>query len=1255
MVNKNENNSKKWQIFDRIPQYRQIVQSLTNIPQEWSLTPIRGKSPYREQWQTEPPLERSRLAQVIEHGEELKSKKTGNPYTAYASGYGLRTGNGLLAIDIDGHSARKILEVIVGEIPQTVSWTSGKSGRSQILFSIPSDIHFTRYVVKEYQELKADKGEALEFRYERCSSALPPSYHPETGAYHWLNSPKNVPVAIAPDKIILFLLFLAQQQKEEEEIRAKRLVEIKRIRLERAKKEIEGKINFVDILEESCDRLGTDIYDWEGHNFHETAHSLQGCCPNHDSHSGRSFHVNKEDLSWFCFGCNVGGGAVQYKEFVANGKTKVDGVRFVEIVRELADQANVVIPEQRDGICSLTESIPHAQKQKALPLAETELFKSNRFVIWLNAIAQGLGKKAYKGFGQNCLDINRKEVLNSSKIHYSPGAPIDWEYCIANNIKIIYQNKDRAKLWAEIRGSRYEVVGSRYSLFDLIFKSIKFQSEPNLLLTTYYLLLKESKAFFALDTSATGTGKSHTSGLFKTEKGKIWVLSREHRNPTTATLEQNKFDIPTRNIGIKHDITRVTPNEQPYRHNITPGEIPNEPANCHNAHLFHLAAAKGYSFDEGEINPLCANCIFGQWKIEDENGNKTSKCAGDRGEGFGYKYLRRLALSHPELRGHIDSLPAVADYDYSNDIAIVDEASTLIRHSKTITATLADLDKWLLDIRELDKNLFEAIYPFLAKLRKLLDSKYEFQGRDKKYGLDHDQVLKILGKIPVEVDDLIERLTQLVKTFNVVVPPDKLSGLPKEYSTLVKIAKEKTEANLQAVACNFLLPLLQTLKDSVVGTIRITPNHTLNLTVADSTHKEKLQLFNKVILLDATGDKAHLEKVLGQKILHIEQYRKPLKNLKVINVNMAGLGSGKWSKEAQNRVVAMSGYLQTQHSKLEIVSLKQYAELGIKSEVRSQKSEVAQESLGNCGSTDNENKKQILTNGHSQALHRSAFLGRGNLARVAPPLQGRERVTSDFKILTSHGYWFRDNRGTNRYKGCDAIAAFGKPCINLGTVKDQYKILYGSLENFDDYYKSLMEREILQLIGRQRSHLYPDRHFYLYICAPNLDLDFLKPLGVQMQECHAFELCAEAGTKEQFRRSQLVSVVQNLVELGEPISQKRIAQMMDVTQGYISQLCSAIAGGWQSIKKLLPLYIGSYKETNIFETQQIKDWILDNLGDYLKEWLQLIAEKGMQTFCDQVLHPQPLQVRGFIIAVLYSMVLNKRKHTRTLKRYGLYP
>jgi hypothetical protein len=189
-----------------------LVDGLNLIPSNWVLTPVLGdKRPYRVDWQNETLLTRKKLIAVIQQGDTIT--RNGNPTKTYPQGYGLRTGQvsgGILAIDADGPAAQDKLTQL-GELPHTVSFTSGKSGRCQYLLKVPKQYW---EVVKTFKINTGVKGEdgknqLLEFRWDGCQSVLPPSVHPETGYYKWVNSPQDCQIAECPTWVIE--LFLNQQ------------------------------------------------------------------------------------------------------------------------------------------------------------------------------------------------------------------------------------------------------------------------------------------------------------------------------------------------------------------------------------------------------------------------------------------------------------------------------------------------------------------------------------------------------------------------------------------------------------------------------------------------------------------------------------------------------------------------------------------------------------------------------------------------------------------------------------------------------------------------------------------------------------------------------------------------------------------------------------------------------------------------------------------------------------------------------------
>ena len=172
-----------------------IFELLLTYPPDWILEPVVGKRPVRPNW-TKTNVDRLSCLAELESGK--------------ATGLGLKLGNGLLAIDIDGPSAAKLLEKLAGEndlsdFAKTTAWTSGRPGRKQCLFSVPADAWERVKYQKILTGVTGDDGkeECLEFRWVGHQSVLPPSVHPGTGKpYLWINNPLQSPPIQAPEWLI---------------------------------------------------------------------------------------------------------------------------------------------------------------------------------------------------------------------------------------------------------------------------------------------------------------------------------------------------------------------------------------------------------------------------------------------------------------------------------------------------------------------------------------------------------------------------------------------------------------------------------------------------------------------------------------------------------------------------------------------------------------------------------------------------------------------------------------------------------------------------------------------------------------------------------------------------------------------------------------------------------------------------------------------------------------------------------------------
>jgi hypothetical protein len=169
-----------------------LDQFSSKIPDTWPLVLVVGKQPCQKNW----------VKKECSRSEILAQLETGK-----ATGVGLKLGNGLLAVDIDGESAAKLLLKLSGgnTFPVTTAWTSGRPGRRQYLLSVEEKNWPRCRNLRIGTGILGDDGkeECLEFRWLGTQSVLPPSIHPLTNKpYTWINNPLQTPPALAPEWLI---------------------------------------------------------------------------------------------------------------------------------------------------------------------------------------------------------------------------------------------------------------------------------------------------------------------------------------------------------------------------------------------------------------------------------------------------------------------------------------------------------------------------------------------------------------------------------------------------------------------------------------------------------------------------------------------------------------------------------------------------------------------------------------------------------------------------------------------------------------------------------------------------------------------------------------------------------------------------------------------------------------------------------------------------------------------------------------------
>jgi len=148
--------------------------NLDLIPEDWALTPLNGKRAYVSGWTSNPYT-------INQIKEELSAGR--------ATGIGLLSGQhcneyGLIWVDIDGEEAIPAIEAMGGGpldsiFPPTLTITSGKPGKSRMLFRVPN--HKVE-MLPDKATLKLDKG-PWEILWRSRQGALMGA-HPDTNGYH---------------------------------------------------------------------------------------------------------------------------------------------------------------------------------------------------------------------------------------------------------------------------------------------------------------------------------------------------------------------------------------------------------------------------------------------------------------------------------------------------------------------------------------------------------------------------------------------------------------------------------------------------------------------------------------------------------------------------------------------------------------------------------------------------------------------------------------------------------------------------------------------------------------------------------------------------------------------------------------------------------------------------------------------------------------------------------------------------------------
>lgn len=657
---------------------------------------------------------------------------------------------------------------------------------------------------------------------------------------------------------------------------------------------------------------------------------------------------------------------------------------------------------------------------------------------------------------------------------------------------------------------------------------------------------------YILDTSATGTGKSYDAGRATTDlfgASQLIYASVEHRNPTTSTLQSPWDDLEARHKGLVRDefgkLRRASAG-QPYA----------SAPNCgRNDTISALRSKNTNGADTAGL--ICSTCPH------------LEPCRA--GAVFGFLHERMTTLKQRRFRAHPESLPSPdADcgepYDYSGVVLMWDEAGEIIKGHRSIEVTAADLQGTIADLAIASKEEFDALRPVLIGLHPYLSGEV----KSPYYGWKDAFIKAVLPQVDADIDTLrshleidLDEILNSTKEHGIDLA-DLPRGVRKRFSDSDADLSEQVSKN---VSLNWLPDFLDVLLGNSAGNLRISYDGTLTITLPNKRLTEIARSAAGNIFLDATATAVDLALVLGcepSEILTVRQEMPDANNLEIIQVaTMGRLGVGSNRSEfCQSRVDAI-------------------------------------------------------------------------INQITADTSG-EVAIFDFKRHTSDGdgkrRWWTDSRGMNDFIGCDALVLVGVPCRNLAALEAEFSVLYGrspqdgtgqvkfpiqvkgqpspDLQPYfemevsaDNEFREFFHRRILadihQAIGRLRSHRRSGQQLRVYFIG-----DY--PLDIPVTLRRAADITPEAATKPERVEMAIKGAVQQLKDAGQKVTQSAIAQIVGVSQGYISRF-----------KKLLLLLLkDSSSKSNNSDSPPPDVGELQWIG---REYLPILAESHKSELLNEVL------------------------------------
>jgi outer membrane murein-binding lipoprotein Lpp len=702
--------------------------------------------------------------------------------------------------------------------------------------------------------------------------------------------------------------------------------------------------------------------------------------------------------------------------------------------------------------------------------------------------------------------------------------------------------------------------------------------------------------YHILDTSPTGSGKTQRAGQLRPEdfvfdldgqpiEPSLIYLGSDHRNPKTASVEQNFADVPSRNSGMAIDTTHQTALGKNYIVNPKAEHGPNIerlPGNCIKAQEFATAQQKGLTWatETATANPICLTCpYFGTC------GDETAVHL----PGSGFRALRAEALKASRLRMAPDQYPRTWECDRT--INIWDEATQTIQVSDPLDVTLKDFDGAWASLEQEEPELHQRLARVRLELRRLLTGKQPI------YGFKRDEIVAAL-----KIDDLHLSLDEIERIRAATAPSlSELFGAVDRIDTSevtrninnLKAKIERRNAKLESCEAE-ILKLKGQLKGLGIlfGGVDepFTKAKIDSLSIDVKVLKSEIKLLN-VDLHDLQQEYKTMKAVSKQ----IQNSDRKQQSEALANVFVCWLGPF-----LEILFGTLTGTFSIQYGKLFVHRRKDqhqniihearaniFLDATTTAESISFRTGIPAERILVCEALHDQGAvvhhiqvKDFGLAGKKRADSTDERI-KAAIAGIRSSHDGCNLVSFDHLgksgVTNATGVHFRDSRGENSFMENDVFVHTGLPMPNIGAIRIDYEILERpGAPSFEAYYQDICDAEVFQEMGRDRALRRQGNIFHYWLT--DLELPFVA------QQMKAANISIDAASQADITRAAIGKAITIQAKSGGKLTQEAIANLAQVSQGWISKFFAGL-GGWRVWRKIITSLIkSSIRTSNNFES-----------------------------------------------------------------------